>query len=78
MSKVGRFPSRSMNGSEQCPRDGTIISGDSLGTVKFWDVKTSTQIKSIKAHDADVLCLTVGSVRLVFSIVPRSALKSLC
>lgn len=45
-------------------RDGTIVSGDSMGLVKFWDIKTSTQIKSIRAHEADVLCLAVGSVRL--------------
>ncbi|KAF9229647.1 WD40 repeat-like protein [Gyrodon lividus] len=40
--------------------DGTIISGDSLGTVKFWDLTTCTQIHSFVAHGADVLCLTIG------------------
>ncbi|KAH7921958.1 WD40 repeat-like protein [Leucogyrophana mollusca] len=40
--------------------DGTIISGDSLGTVKFWDSTTCTQLQSFSAHGADVLCLTVG------------------
>ncbi|KAH7883891.1 WD40 repeat-like protein [Phlebopus sp. FC_14] len=40
--------------------DGTIISGDSLGTVKFWDSMTCTQIHSFNAHGADVLCLTIG------------------
>ncbi|KAF9270464.1 WD40 repeat-like protein [Marasmius fiardii PR-910] len=41
--------------------DGTIVSGDSLGMVKFWDSRTSTQLFSFQAHAADVLCLAVGS-----------------
>ncbi|KIK71282.1 hypothetical protein GYMLUDRAFT_90263 [Collybiopsis luxurians FD-317 M1] len=40
--------------------DGTIVSGDSLGMVKFWDSRTCTQMQSFQAHGADVLCLTVG------------------
>ncbi|KAG9223033.1 hypothetical protein PLEOSDRAFT_1074877 [Pleurotus ostreatus PC15] len=40
--------------------DGTIISGDSLGNVKFWDSRTCTQIQSFPAHGADVLCLICG------------------
>ncbi|KAG8681252.1 U3 small nucleolar RNA-associated protein, partial [Ceratobasidium sp. 395] len=40
--------------------DGTIVSGDSLGAVKFWDAATATQIHSFPAHDADVLCTTVS------------------
>ncbi|KAI9460248.1 WD40 repeat-like protein [Lactarius psammicola] len=40
--------------------DGTIISGDSLGMVKFWDSRTCTQLQSFEAHSADVLCLVVG------------------
>jgi U3 small nucleolar RNA-associated protein 4 len=43
--------------------DGTIVSGDSLGMVKFWDSRTATQLQSFQAHGADVLCLTVGPVR---------------
>ncbi|KII93432.1 hypothetical protein PLICRDRAFT_152118 [Plicaturopsis crispa FD-325 SS-3] len=41
--------------------DGTIVSGDSLGMVKFWDSRTCTQLQSFQGHGADVLCLTVGS-----------------
>ncbi|QRW27175.1 U3 small nucleolar RNA-associated protein 4 [Rhizoctonia solani] len=41
-------------------RDGTIVSGDSLGTVKFWDNRTATQIHSFTAHNADVLCMTIS------------------
>lgn len=40
--------------------DGTIVSGDSLGTVKFWDNNTATQIHSFPAHNADVLCMTIS------------------
>ncbi|KAM0748661.1 WD40 repeat-like protein [Meredithblackwellia eburnea MCA 4105] len=41
--------------------DGTVVSGDSMGNVKFWDGKMGTQTQSFRAHKADVLCLTVGS-----------------
>ena len=43
-------------------RDGTIVSGDSMGMVKFWDARTCTQLQSFQGHAADVLCLTVGPV----------------
>lgn len=42
--------------------DGTIVSGDSMGIVKFWDSKTCTQLQSFQGHAADVLCLTIGPV----------------
>ncbi|RHZ61888.1 hypothetical protein Glove_345g7 [Diversispora epigaea] len=41
-------------------RDGTIISGDSLGHIYFWDGKTGTVLQKFKAHDADVLCLVTN------------------
>ncbi|KAL5518589.1 UTP4 [Sanghuangporus vaninii] len=40
--------------------DGTIVSGDSLGIVKFWDSRTCTQLHSFPAHGADVLCMTIS------------------
>ncbi|TRM61425.1 WD40-repeat-containing domain protein [Schizophyllum amplum] len=40
--------------------DGTILSGDSLGMVKFWDPRTCTQLQSFRAHGADVLCHAIG------------------
>lgn len=40
--------------------DGTIISGDSLGMVKFWDSRTCTQLQSFNAHGADVLCIAIS------------------
>ena len=42
--------------------DGTIVSGDSMGVVKFWDSKTCTQLSTFQAHGADVLCLSTSSV----------------
>ncbi|XP_064466809.1 U3 small nucleolar RNA-associated protein 4 homolog isoform X2 [Ornithodoros turicata] len=39
--------------------DFTIISGDSSGRTSFWDLQTTTQIDSFKAHNADVLTLTL-------------------
>ncbi|KAI9088022.1 hypothetical protein DFS34DRAFT_641075 [Phlyctochytrium arcticum] len=40
--------------------DSTIVSGDSLGKVTFWDWKTGTPLRSVTAHAADVLCLAVN------------------
>ncbi|OBZ79661.1 U3 small nucleolar RNA-associated protein 4 [Grifola frondosa] len=40
--------------------DGTVVSGDSMGMVKFWDSRTCTQTQSFQGHGADVLCLTVS------------------
>ncbi|KZT06760.1 WD40 repeat-like protein [Laetiporus sulphureus 93-53] len=40
--------------------DGTIVSGDSMGIVKFWDPITCTQVDSFQGHAADVLCLTIS------------------
>ena len=41
--------------------DGTFVSGDSMGHVKFWDGRMGTQLQSFKSHKADVLCLAVGA-----------------
>ncbi|KAL1924575.1 uncharacterized protein VTP21DRAFT_4229 [Calcarisporiella thermophila] len=37
--------------------DGTIVSGDSLGHVKFWDGNLGTMKHTFNAHGADVLCM---------------------
>lgn len=39
---------------------GTIVSGDSMGLVKFWDSKMGVQSQSLKVSEADVLALAVG------------------
>ncbi|RIA96535.1 WD40-repeat-containing domain protein [Glomus cerebriforme] len=41
----------------QVLEDGTIISGDSLGCVRFWEGTFGTMKQKFNAHDADVLCL---------------------
>ncbi|KAJ3027734.1 UNVERIFIED_CONTAM: U3 small nucleolar RNA-associated protein [Siphonaria sp. JEL0065] len=41
--------------------NGTLVSGDSIGAVSFFDNESNTLIKSIKSHYADVLCLAGGS-----------------
>ncbi|KXS18495.1 WD40 repeat-like protein [Gonapodya prolifera JEL478] len=41
--------------------DGTVVSGDSMGTVTFWDARTGTVIQRFpKAHFADVLCVVAS------------------
>ncbi|KAF9206842.1 U3 small nucleolar RNA-associated protein [Podila verticillata] len=40
--------------------NGNIVSGDSLGHVKFWDGETTTMIQSFNSHGADVLCLAAA------------------
>lgn len=45
----------------QALQDGkTIVSGDSLGHVCFWDAQSGTLRQLIKAHLADVLCLAAN------------------
>ncbi|GAA5929919.1 hypothetical protein JCM1841_001258 [Sporobolomyces salmonicolor] len=41
--------------------DGMVVSGDSMGNVKFWDGEMGTQSQSFRSHKADVLCLAIGS-----------------
>ncbi|GFE53209.1 WD G-beta repeat containing protein, putative [Babesia ovis] len=43
------------------PKHGILASGDSVGNVILWDVKTCTMHKMFTQHCADVLCLAVGS-----------------
>ncbi|CCG81869.1 U3 small nucleolar RNA-associated protein [Taphrina deformans PYCC 5710] len=38
-------------------RNGTIVSGDSTGSVKLWDKKFYSLLQNFKLHQADVLCL---------------------
>ena len=39
---------------------GTIISGDSVGNVHFWDAKSCARLQTIRAHRADVLCIVAS------------------
>ncbi|SCU98546.1 LAFA_0G18668g1_1 [Lachancea sp. 'fantastica'] len=50
------------------PKKDQIVSGDSTGAVKFWDLQYATLTQSFKSHEADVLCLaTDESNTKVFS-----------
>lgn len=41
--------------------DGTLVTGDSLGNVCFWQGRTATLLKKFPlAHEADVLCMTAS------------------
>lgn len=39
------------------PHQAQIVSGDSTGSIKFWDFAHSTLLQSFKVHEADVLTL---------------------
>lgn len=50
------------------PQRGAIVSGDSTGLVKFWEVATSSLAQTFTSHDADVLALAAdASGERVFS-----------
>ncbi|AMD19754.1 HCL397Cp [Eremothecium sinecaudum] len=50
------------------PITNQIVSGDSTGSVKFWDHRYATLVQSFKVHQADVLCLTADLANMkVFS-----------
>ncbi|KAF7718414.1 Uncharacterized protein PECH_008367 [Penicillium ucsense] len=42
------------------PADGTIVSGDSAGEIRFWDAKNYSLIQRIQGHLADVLDVAVS------------------
>lgn len=47
--------------SVRCLPDGTIVSGDSAGEVRFWDAKNYSLIQRIQGHLADTLDIAVSS-----------------
>ena len=47
--------------SVKCLHDGTIVSGDSTGTISFWDGKNYTLLQRIKSHEADILEVAVSA-----------------
>ncbi len=54
-------PKETLVWSVKCLLDGTIISGDSTGTLCFWDGKNHTLLQRIKSHDADILVIAVSA-----------------
>ncbi|GLI73735.1 U3 small nucleolar RNA-associated protein [Penicillium ochrochloron] len=47
--------------SVKCLPDGTIVSGDSAGEIRFWDAKNYSLIQRIQSHLADVLDVAVSA-----------------
>ena len=47
--------------SVKCLADGTIVSGDSTGTLSIWNGKTYTLQQRIKGHEADILDVAVSA-----------------
>ncbi|MCJ1365027.1 U3 small nucleolar RNA-associated protein [Acarospora aff. strigata] len=47
--------------SVKCLPDGTIVSGDSTGELRFWDGNNYTLVQRLKSHVADILDVAVSS-----------------
>ncbi|KKK20782.1 hypothetical protein ARAM_003815 [Aspergillus rambellii] len=47
--------------SVKCLPDGTIVSGDSAGEVRFWDAKNYSLIQRLQGHLADTLDVAVSA-----------------
>ncbi|RAK97810.1 small subunit rRNA maturation protein UTP4 [Aspergillus ibericus CBS 121593] len=47
--------------SVKCLPDGTIVSGDSAGEIRFWDAKNYALIQRLQGHVADTLDIAVSA-----------------
>lgn len=47
--------------SVKCLPDGTIVSGDSTGTLRFWDGQNYTLLQRIKSHVTDILEVAISA-----------------
>ena len=54
-------PKETLVWSVKCLNDGTIVSGDSTGTLSFWDGKNHALLQRIKSHEADILEVAVSA-----------------
>ena len=54
-------PKETLVWSVKCLPDGTIVSGDSTGTLTFWDGKNYTLLQRIKSHVADIMDVTASA-----------------
>lgn len=54
-------PKETLVWSVKCLLEGTIVSGDSTGTICFWDGKNYALLQRIKSHDADILDVAVSA-----------------
>ncbi|MBW0476531.1 hypothetical protein O181_016246 [Austropuccinia psidii MF-1] len=62
---VGRMTVESLQGEQTLVWSvavvgNTIVSGDSLGNVHFWDLNSCSRLQTIRAHRADVLCIVIS------------------
>lgn len=54
-------PRETLVWSVKCLPDGTIVSGDSTGELRFWDGNNYTLVQRLKSHVADILDVAVSS-----------------
>ena len=54
-------PKETLVWSVKCLTDGTIVSGDSTGTLNIWDGKTYSLLQRIKGHEADILDIAISA-----------------
>jgi U3 small nucleolar RNA-associated protein 4 len=54
-------PRETLVWSVRCLPDGTIISGDSSGEIRFWDGKSYTLRQRIQSHRADILDIAASA-----------------
>lgn len=52
-------PKETLVWSVKCLPDGTIVSGDSTGTLRFWNGKNYSLLQRVKSHLADILDVAV-------------------
>lgn len=53
-------PKETLVWSVKCLGNGAIVSGDSTGTVSFWDAKSHSLSQRLHSHDADILDIAVS------------------
>lgn len=47
--------------SVRCLHNGTVVSGDSTGTMRFWDGKNYALLQRLKSHTADILDIATSA-----------------
>ena len=60
-SRLPGTPNETLVWSLICLADNSFVSGDSSGTINFWDGKNYVLKQSIKSHNADILSLSASS-----------------
>ena len=60
-SRLPGGPNETLVWSLICLADNSFVSGDSSGTINFWDGKNYVLKQSIKSHNADILSLSASA-----------------